>query len=443
MNQLLPRSNHPSEPTPTAESRPGAKKDSRQDAREDTALPRPPERSPADTAPGLRRSRSSAKQHALSASKWAAAILGVYALAELGSFAGLPATQILFAAVLGAVVALSGRNWLVMPKKTQVATQALIGVVMGGYMQLGQLKTIGPLIGPIVVITAITLVLSIVTGWAFFRLVPGVSLGTAVLGTLAGGSAAVISAAEDLGADCRVVAFMQYFRVILIVATTPFLVAWVFGAVPKSDSRRTDLNANFFEHYRCPHNDQYFCIVTGRGDWLAGMCIAIVLCIVGVKLGQLIKLPSPATLGPMILTAIVTSTGISHGYAPDGILKELLFILIGLDVGLKFTRKSLRQVWRLFPAILVATITLAVVTALIPALMANALHVPQTDMYLATTPGGINAVIATASTVESNMPLVASTQSLRLIMLVVVLPLLARHLAKGWPPPEPTAAAKA
>ncbi|WP_244431663.1 AbrB family transcriptional regulator [Segniliparus rugosus] len=367
--------------------------------------------------------------------KWTVVVAGIYVLSELGAFAGLPATQMLFAAVLGIIVALSGRPWLAVSKRTQTGTQALIGVVMGGYMQLGQLKTLGPLIGPILGLTAVTLLLSILIGWAFFRLVPGVSLCTAVLGTVAGGSAAVVSAAEDLHADCRVVAFMQYFRMLLVVATTPFLVAWVFGAVPKGDSRSMDLNSNFFEHYRCTHNAQYLCILTGRGDWFAGVCIALVLCVVGIKFGRLLHLPSPATLGPMIVTAIVTSLGVSHGYAPDGMLKELLFILIGLDVGLRFTRKSLRQVWLLFPAILVATVTLAVATAVIPALAAIVLHVPQTDMYLATTPGGINAVIATASSVESNMPLVASTQSLRLIMLVILLPLLARQLAKVKQPP--------
>lgn len=387
-----------------------------------------PDAPPAGPVPTKR--KILAKKKLAGSAKWATVVLGVFVLAEFGASAGLPATQMLFAAVLGLGMALTGRPWVTVSKRTQMGTQALIGVVMGGYMQFSQIKNLGPLIGPIFGITFVTLLLSIVAGWVFFRVVKGVSLCTAVLGTMAGGSAAMISAAEDLNADSRVVAFMQYFRLVLIVATTPFLVTWVFGAVPSGDSRGMNLAANFFEHYRCPHDARYLCVVTGRGDWLAGVCIAAALCVVGVKLGRLLRLPSPATLGPMILTAVVTSLGVSHGYAPDGMFKEVLFILIGLDVGLKFTRRSLLQVWRLFPAILVTTVALAVATAVIPALAAIALHVPQTDMYLATTPGGINAVIATASSVDSNMPLVASTQSLRLIMLVVILPLLARQLAK-------------
>lgn len=396
-----------------------------------TGTPNSPDETP--SAPALPRVSSLAKSSTLHATKWALVIASIYILSELGSFAGLPATQMLFAAIFGLAIALSGRVSLTIPKPVQLSTQALIGVVMGGYMEFGQLKTLGPLVGPILLITAATLLISFAAGWALFRLVPDISLCTAVLGTAAGGSAAVVSLAEDLRADCRVVAFMQYFRLVLIVATTPLLVAWVFGAVPKGDSHRMRLNASFLNHYRCPSDGQRLCLITGRGDWLAGLCIAIVLCVIGIKLGQLLRFPSPATLGPMIVTAVVTSLGLSHGYVPEGILKELLFILIGLDVGLRFTRKALRQVWQIFPAILVTTVALSIVTAVIPAIAAVLLHVPQTDMYLATTPGGINAVIATASSVQSNMPLVASTQSLRLIMLVLALPLLARHLAKTVP----------
>ncbi|MGL6234486.1 MAG: AbrB family transcriptional regulator [Segniliparus sp.] len=388
---------------------------------------------PAETPPHREQQRLLTKKKALSALKWTAVLCGVYLLAEVGKYAGLPAAQMLIATALGLAVALSGKVWLTIPKQTQMGTQALIGVVMGGYMQLGELRALGPLITPILILTLTTLLLSIFSGWALARFSP-IDRTTAALGMMAGGSAAVISAAEDLDADPRIVAFTQYFRLVLIVMTTPFLVTWAFGTVPASDARR--LSFAFLDQYRCQGHDsvQYVCLLTGRGDWLAGVCIAVVLCIAGIKLGKAVRLPSYALLGPMVLTAVVSSLGISHGFAPDGIFKELLFILVGLDVGLRFTKDSLRRVWRLFPMICFATVALSTATALIAALAAMATGVPMTDMYLATTPGGINAVVATASSVKANMPLVASAQSLRLLMLVIVLPLLARQLTKGARP---------
>ena len=50
--------------------------------------------------------------------------------------------------------------------------------------------------------------------------------------------------------------------------------------------------------------------------------------------------------------------------------------------------------------------------------------VPLSDAYLATTPGGINAVVASAAgSAEADMALIATVQSLRLIIVVLALPL--------------------
>ncbi len=46
---------------------------------------------------------------------------------------------------------------------------------------------------------------------------------------VAGGSAAIVGAAEDLGADARMVAFMQYLRLALVVLTMPLLVRFAFA----------------------------------------------------------------------------------------------------------------------------------------------------------------------------------------------------------------------
>ena len=46
---------------------------------------------------------------------------------------------------------------------------------------------------------------------------------------VAGGAAGIVGMAGELGADDRLVAFMQYLRVLVIVLLTPVLVAVAFG----------------------------------------------------------------------------------------------------------------------------------------------------------------------------------------------------------------------
>ncbi|WP_051766148.1 AbrB family transcriptional regulator [Streptomyces sp. NRRL F-5135] len=55
------------------------------------------------------------------------------------------------------------------------------------------------------------------------------------------------------------------------------------------------------------------------------------------------------------------------------------------------------------------------------------------DAYLATTPGGINAVLATAVSGHADVAVVSTVRSLRLLLVVLVTPLITRRLAAMGP----------
>jgi len=57
---------------------------------------------------------------------------------------------------------------------------------------------------------------------------------TASLGMVAGGAAGIVAMAGDLGADDRLVAFMQYLRVLVITLLTPLLVPLAFPGAGSS-----------------------------------------------------------------------------------------------------------------------------------------------------------------------------------------------------------------
>jgi uncharacterized membrane protein AbrB (regulator of aidB expression) len=61
-------------------------------------------------------------------------------------------------------------------------------------------------------------------------------------------------------------------------------------------------------------------------------------------------------------------------------------------------------------------------------LLTATVGMPFTQAYLATTPGGINAVLAIADTTGTNASLVAAVQSLRLFAVCLLVPVLARKL---------------
>src|SRR5919201_1627122 len=59
--------------------------------------------------------------------------------------------------------------------------------------------------------------------------IPGVAFGAGQAFTgVAGGAYGIVAMADDLGADGRLVAFMQYLRVLVVVMLTPLLIAVIF-----------------------------------------------------------------------------------------------------------------------------------------------------------------------------------------------------------------------
>jgi len=116
------------------------------------------------------------------------------------------------------------------------------------------------------------------------------------------------------------------------------------------------------------------------------------------------------------------------------------FAVIGVQVGLRFTARSVREAGRVLPAALVAIGVLIGACSLLGLALAPLAHVSRLDAYLATTPGGLYAVLATAVGAGANTTFVLSVQVLRLLIMLLAAPTLARRLAgrrgRAWGPAE-------
>jgi membrane AbrB-like protein len=135
---------------------------------------------------------------------------------------------VIVSVIIGLVVASTGLMRRTVPRHLHTAAQAVTGIIIGGFLNLDALSTTGGSLLPLLAITIATLVLSLAGGLVLARWT-GLDQNTASLGMVAGGSAAIVGAAEDLGADARMVAFMQYLRLTLVVLAMPLLIRFVFA----------------------------------------------------------------------------------------------------------------------------------------------------------------------------------------------------------------------
>jgi membrane AbrB-like protein len=117
-----------------------------------------------------------------------------------------------------------------------------------------------------------------------------------------------------------------------------------------------------------------------------------------------------------------------------GLLEDAAFLVIGLQVGLSFTRQSLRTIGRALPLALAIIVGLIVACAGLGAVLAGATGASALDAYLATTPGGMVSVLAIASDSGADSTFVLVVQVLRLFVMVLSAPLIARWLRRGRSP---------
>src|SRR5262249_53928559 len=121
-------------------------------------------------------------------------------------------------------------------------------------------------------------------------------------------------------------------------------------------------------------------------------------------------------------------TGASGGARVPYAVGQIAFAVIGLQVGLRFTRESLSRVARLLPWILASIVTLIAGCALLALLLSQVAGISFLDSYLATTPGGLYAVLATAVSTGANTTFVLAVQSLRLLVMIAAAPAIVRGL---------------
>ena len=338
------------------------------------------------------------------------AVLAVGVLATLAFDAvGLPSAALFAGLAVGLARALTIPRRVGVPPPAMTAVHVVIGVMVGTLVQVDTLLALAADWLPVVLVTVSTLVLSLAAG-QLMALRRGISRVTGAFAMVAGGATGITVMAHELGADERMVAVLQYLRVLLIVLTLPAVAVLVFSADPAGGAV---LGAE-----------------AGPG-WWTELGFTAACGVVGTVAATLLRVPVASLLGPMLVAAALDIGGLSGGAGVPFPLIELAFVLVGLQVGLAFTRASLRTVGSALPLALLVLVLLGLACAGLGVALAAATGVSPLDGYLATTPGGMNAVLVTATGTGADTTFVLAVQVLRLFVMLLSAPLVAR-LLRRW-----------
>lgn len=297
------------------------------------------------------------------------------------------------------------------PRAAMLAAKGTVGVYIGTMADPTTISGLGSAWLPVLVVGLGTLALSVAGGALLGLHREGDAL-TGSLALVAGGASGLVALTRDLGGDERVVAVVQYVRVALVTSTIPLVASLVFHASSSN-------------------------VVVARPTWTeqaAGVALLAICIGVGLPLGKLIHLPAAGLLGPMALATAAELTGIAGDAAVPSVLLAVAYAVIGWQAGLGFTLPQLRAIGRILPAAVVLILAIGVGCALLGVLLSWWTGESMFDCYLATTPGGIYAVLAAATAAGSNVAFVVAAQILRVLLMLFVAPFAARAAARRLAP---------
>jgi len=140
---------------------------------------------------------------------------------------GVPSALLFGSLLVGLGFALAAPGRIELPARTFTAAQAVLGIVLGAYLESSSLEALASDWLPVALVAAGTLAISLAASQLVARFT-GLDPVTAALGLVAGGASGIVSMADELGADARLVAFMQYARVLIVVLATPLIVVVAF-----------------------------------------------------------------------------------------------------------------------------------------------------------------------------------------------------------------------
>jgi membrane AbrB-like protein len=322
---------------------------------------------------------------------------------------GVPSAALFAALVAAIALALTALAPQRVPRPAGLAAQGVLGVYIGTMVHRDSVTALGGDWPVVIGVAVATLVLSIVAG-ALLGLHRDVSPLTGSLALVAGGASGLVAIARELGGDDRVVAVVQYLRVALVTSSMPVLVTLVYHADRSHHAAASAQN--------------------GSAPWYLSVVVMAVLIVAGVAAGRLARIPGAGLLGPMALTVVLQLSGVSIGLSVPMVLVQLGYAVIGWQAGVVFTRDSMRAVARILPAALALIVVLGIGTAGLGVVLAEVAGKTPLEGYLATSPGGVYAVLAIAVESGSNVTFIIAAQVFRVLLMLFTAPLLAKIVIK-------------
>jgi membrane AbrB-like protein len=211
--------------------------------------------------------------------------------------------------------------------------------------------------------------------------------------------------ADAYGADIRLVAFMQYLRLVIVT---------LFAS----------LVARVFVSQRPMSGIEWFPAIL----W-SGFIATLALVTIGVVAGRALKIPAGPLLLPMALAAALQGLSSGQIELPPWPL-ALSYASLGWHIGLGFSPATLTHVARAFPKVVALIFVQILICGGLGFLLTRLAGVDALSAYLATSPGGADSIAIIAASANVDLAFVMAMQTFRLVLVILISPTLCRIVVR-------------
>lgn len=275
--------------------------------------------------------------------------------------------------------------------------QWIIGCALGLYFTPQVVALVAGLWWAIVLNIAWALALGVVFGEWLYRVhrapgmfhVPGLSRMTSYFSAPIGAASEMTLMGERYGAQTDLVASSHSLRVLLVTLVIPFGFQWAgLHGLDMSPGGARDVSAAGLVA---------LAVLTGAGCWLM----------------VLLKRTNPWFIGALAVALLLTATGVTLSAIPRAAI-DVAQLLIGISLGVRFTREFVHQAPRWLGSVALATLAMIVLCAAFAWLVAQFADLHWATLLLGTSPGGIAEMAITAKVLQLGVPVVTAFHVTRL-----------------------------
>ncbi|WP_425050087.1 AbrB family transcriptional regulator [Psychromarinibacter sp. S121] len=317
---------------------------------------------------------------------------------------GLP-LPLLLGPMLGCLLAALGGLQLQGMGTLGVAMRTLLGVAIGASITPELVRELPGYAPTLAMIPVFILVIGGI-GYPFFRKVMKFDHPTAFYSAMPGGLQDMLIFGQEAGGDVRAMSLVHATRVLVIVTVAPFLLTLWYDL---------DLTAPPGIHANeLPAYEIVLMIAAGLAGW---------------KIAERIKLFGASIIGPMLLTAALSLSGVIQHRPPAELIWAAQFF-IGLSVGANYTGITGREIRVDVGAGLAFSLMLAVISLVFIEAVLWVTDAPALDVMLSFLPGGQGEMVVVALVSGADLAFVITHHLTRVAVVVTLAPLAARWLGR-------------